>query len=70
MATFELGSATAKGGFANEKAICSKFNDWKEDNEAKLWLRIMGYSAREIDSVEAIHIPARVTKIGYVPAFV
>lgn len=63
MATFELGSATAKGGFANEKAICSKFNDWKEDNEAKLWLRIMGYSAREIDSVEAIHIPARVTKI-------
>ncbi len=27
----ELGSKTAKGGFANEKAICKKFNSWKKD---------------------------------------
>ena len=27
MRTFEIGSTTAKGGFANEKAICNKFNN-------------------------------------------
>lgn len=29
---FEFGSRTAKGGFANEKVICDKFNNWKEGN--------------------------------------
>lgn len=62
MTTFELGSATAKGGFANEKAICSKFNNWKKDNEAQQWLKIMGYDIGQIDSVEAIHIPTRLKK--------
>ncbi|NVM55360.1 MAG: type II restriction endonuclease [Candidatus Helarchaeota archaeon] len=62
MTTFELGSATAKGGFANEKAICDKFNNWKKDNEAQLWLKIMGYDRRKIDSVEAIHIPTRMKR--------
>ncbi|MEW5692830.1 MAG: hypothetical protein AB1765_06005 [Candidatus Hydrogenedentota bacterium] len=41
MSTFELGSATAKGGFANEKAICGKFNNWETDDESPLWLKIM-----------------------------
>ncbi len=41
MTTFELGSRTAKGGFANEEAVCGKFNNWKKDNEAQLWLKIM-----------------------------
>jgi len=36
MTTFEIGSKTAKGGFANERAICSKFNNWKIDNEAQI----------------------------------
>lgn len=62
MTTFELGSATAKGGFANEKAVCHKFNNWKSDNEAQLWLKIMGYDIRNIDSVEAIHIPTRMKR--------
>ena len=62
MATFELGSATAKGGFANERAICNKFNNWKGDSEARLWLKIMGYSVASIDSVEAIHIPTRMKR--------
>jgi len=62
MTTFEMGSKTAKGGFANEKAICSKFNNWKTDNEAQIWLKIMGYNPKEIDSVEAIQIPMRMKK--------
>lgn len=62
MEAFELGSQTAKGGFANEKAICAKFNNWHHDNEAKQWLRIMGYNIRYIDSVEAIHIPTRLKR--------
>lgn len=57
MTTFEIGSITAKGGFANEKGICKKFNDWEKDNEAQTWLKIMGYDIESIDSVEAILIP-------------
>jgi len=62
MATFELGSRTAKGGFANEKAVCSKFNNWKSDKEAQFWLEIMGYDIREIDAVEATHVPTRMKR--------
>lgn len=62
MTTFEIGSTTAKGGFANEKVVCNKFNNWKTDNEAELWLKIMGYDVKKIDSVEAIYIPTRIKK--------
>ncbi len=62
MATFELGSTTAKGGFANEKAVCNKFNSWENDNEAQIWLKIMGYNPKEIESVEAIQIPTRMKR--------
>jgi len=62
MTTFEIGSATAKGGFANEKDICKKFNNWKRDNEAQLWLKIMGYNIESIHSVEAVLIPTRMKK--------
>ncbi len=62
MTTFEIGSTTAKGGFANEKDICRKFNDWKKDEEAQIWLKIMGYDIKSIDSVEAILIPTRMKK--------
>jgi hypothetical protein len=62
MTNFEIGSATAKGGFANEKAICSKFNNWRNDNEAQIWLKIMGYYPQKIDSVEAVHIPTRMKR--------
>jgi hypothetical protein len=57
-----IGSKTAKGGFANEKAICKKFNKWKCDAEAKQWLKIMGYDINKLDSVEAIQIPSRLKK--------
>lgn len=58
----ELGSKTAKGGFANEKAICRKFNVWKKDKEAQEWLKIMGYSIKKLDSVKAIQVPTRIKK--------
>jgi hypothetical protein len=62
MTTFKIGSYTAKGGFANEKIICSKFNNWRKDKEARIWLEIMGYNLNKIDSVEAIHIPTRMKR--------
>jgi hypothetical protein len=58
----EIGSATAKGGFANEKTICKKFNAWKKDKEAQEWLKIMGYNIMKVDSIKAIQIPTRIKK--------
>lgn len=58
----ELGSKTAKGGFANEKAICKKFNAWKKDKEAQEWLKIMGYDIKKLDYVKAIQVPIRIKK--------
>lgn len=58
----KLGSKTAKGGFANEKDICKKFNNWITDKEAKEWLEIMGYNSGTLDSVTAFQIPTRIKK--------
>ncbi len=55
----KIGSDTAKGGFANEKDICKKFNDWKKDRESQLWLEIMGYNIDKLDSVEVVQIPPK-----------
>ena len=60
---FNFGSQTAKGGFANEKQVCVKFNNWKTDAEARIWLKIMGYDVDGIDFVDALLIPVRITKI-------
>jgi hypothetical protein len=62
MATFEMGSTTAKGGFANERTICDKFNNWKNDKEAQIWLKIMGYDIEKIDFVKSIQIPIRIRR--------
>ncbi len=48
-----LGSETAKGGFRNEDEIAAKFNNWKNDEEARLWLGFMGHKAAETESVLA-----------------
>lgn len=58
----ELGSKTAKDGFANEKAICNKFNAWEKDQDAQEWLKIMGYDIKKLDSVKAIQIPTRIKR--------
>ncbi|MCK4663492.1 MAG: hypothetical protein KAT68_11545 [Bacteroidales bacterium] len=54
MDLIQKGSQTAKNGFKNEKDIVNKFNNWKKDNDAKSWLKIMGYKLTEIEYVEAI----------------
>lgn len=56
----EIGSMTAKGGFINEADICNKFIDYKNDNEAKTWLLIMGYNPKKIQKIFAIQIPVRI----------
>lgn len=61
----EIGSKTAKGGFANERTICEKFNSWRTDKEAQEWLHIMGYNIRRIKNVEAILIPTRIKKENF-----
>jgi len=58
----ELGSKTAKGGFANEKAICKKFNAWRKDKEAQEWLKIMGYNITKLDAVKATQVPTKLKK--------
>ncbi len=50
----ELGSRTAKGGFANEDEIAAKFNAWRTDAEAVVWLGFMGYGPGAISSVAAV----------------
>jgi len=56
----EIGSITAKGGFANEADICNKFINYKNDTEAKSWLKIMGYEAEKIQQIHAVQIPVRI----------
>ena len=52
--TSEKGSKIAKDGFRNETAIRDKFNNWQNDKEAKIWLNIIGFNIRNIESVQAI----------------
>jgi len=52
-AKIELGSSTAKNGFKNEDEIRDKFNNWKNDDDAKIWLGAMNYKLAEIESVVA-----------------
>ena len=58
----EVGSYTAKGGFQNEMDIVLKFENFKNDSEAKLWLKIMGYDFEKIDKLIATQIPPQISK--------
>jgi hypothetical protein len=49
----ERGSQTAKAGFKNEDDIRDKFNNWREDADARAWLAAMGYKLADIESVRA-----------------
>ena len=50
------GSATAKGGFKNEKDVIDKFNNWQKDEIARKWLEAMGYKLNDIEYVKATKI--------------
>jgi hypothetical protein len=52
-AAVERGSATAKGGFRNENDIRDKFNNWREDADARAWLTAIGYDTSTIMDVSA-----------------
>lgn len=49
----ERGSQTAKNGFKNESEIRDKFNNWKTDEGAQIWLAAMNYKVGDIESVIA-----------------
>ncbi len=59
----KIGSQTAKNGFKNEKYIAYKFDHWRTDPEAKLWLKIMGYNFDEIKNVQAVIITREKTDV-------
>lgn len=49
----ELGSQTAKNGFKNEDEIAAKFNSWRTDAEARVWLAFMDSKLADVESVFA-----------------
>lgn len=51
-----LGSQIAKNGFKNEDDVIEKFNQWKTDEDAQLWLKIMEYELEKIDFVKAVKL--------------
>lgn len=52
-AKIEKGSQTAKNGFRNEDEIRDKFNNWRSDEDARVWLAAMNYKLSDIESVTA-----------------
>ncbi|MCA1602020.1 MAG: type II restriction endonuclease [Acidobacteria bacterium] len=50
-AAIQLGSRTARGGFRNETEIAAKFNNWRVDAEARIWLSAMNYTLADIENV-------------------
>jgi hypothetical protein len=49
----ERGSAIARAGFKTEDEIRHKFNDWKLDADARVWLEMMNYRLADIERVSA-----------------
>ena len=49
--SIQKGSLIAKSGFKTEQLVCSKFNNWKKDKDALVWLNIMGYSKCKISTL-------------------
>lgn len=51
-----LGSQTAKDGFQNEKDVIAHFNNWENNKVAQAWLKAMGYTISDIESVKALKV--------------
>ena len=54
ISAIERGSLTARHGFQNEKEVAQKFNNWRFDEDAQHWLRVMNYDLKDIEHVEAV----------------
>lgn len=52
-AEIRRGSETAKGGFRNEEDVCTAFNEWPHDAEARGWLATMHGHLDSIKTVTA-----------------
>lgn len=50
------GSSTAKNGFKNEVFVVKEFNNWKESELSKQWLKAMEYNLEEIEDVKAVKV--------------
>lgn len=59
----ERGRLTAKHGFQNEKEVAGKFNNWRFDEDAQQWLRVMNYDLKDIENVEAVVISGYKTDV-------
>lgn len=57
--TPEKGSQIAKEGFQNEVEVKTKFENWKRDKEAKIWLNLMGYCHEDIVDINVILLSNR-----------
>lgn len=63
-----IGSETAKGGFANERAIAQKFRDWKTDKEARKWLEMKEVSAdKAYSSRDNLNVVGQIGGVAYIP---
>jgi hypothetical protein len=49
----ELGSQTAKNGFKNETEIAAKFNNWRTDTDAQIWIVSMNYKLADVENILA-----------------
>src|SRR3989338_2422908 len=58
-----IGSETAKGGFANEKIISEKFENWRKDKEAQKWLKTMGYELKKNDILPTLKVCLRANRL-------
>lgn len=63
ISAIERGSLTARRGFQNEKEVAQKFNNWRLDEDAQQWLRIMNYNITDIEDVEAIVLSGHKTDV-------
>ena len=61
--TKKSGSQIAKEGFQSERDLAHKFNNWKDDEDSRQWLEIMGYKLDEIKSVKSLTIRNNKTDI-------
>jgi hypothetical protein len=51
-----FGSKTAKSGFVNEQDVVDRFNNWTNDDVAKLWLKDMGHELSDIVFIRAAKV--------------